>query len=64
MPVSLGYAVASAESEKAVKFDTEEHGTLWVPKSCIHDDSEALDLQNDAGQLVVRSWWARERRLM
>lgn len=32
----------------------EEH---WVPKSCVHDDSEVF-AEGDVGELAVKSWWA------
>lgn len=31
----------------------------WVPKACVHDDSEVFDARDNArGKLVVKQWWA------
>jgi hypothetical protein len=53
MPVRMGYALVRAETDKAVMFDTKEHGTLWIPKRAIHDDSETWNTKNSDGELVV-----------
>lgn len=64
MPIKLGYAIVRVETEKAVQFDTKEHGTLWVPKRAIHDDSETWDSKNNAGELVIQEWFAEQRGLI
>lgn len=35
----------------------------WVPKSCLHDDSEVYD-EGDEGELAVKSWWAEKEGLV
>lgn len=31
----------------------------WVPKACVHDDSEVFDAgDNASGRLVIKTWWA------
>lgn len=37
----------------------------WVPKSCIHDDSEVFDGEdNSTGTLIVKRWWAEKEGLL
>jgi len=56
--VSLGKARVIGSTEKALKVEC-EHGEVWIPKSCIHDDSEVYDaLNNASGKLVVVEWFA------
>lgn len=62
--VKLGYAIVRSETDKAVMFDTKEHGTLWIPKRAIHDDSETWNTQNNSGELVVHEWFAENRGLI
>jgi hypothetical protein len=62
--VKLGYAMVRSETELAVMFDTKEHGTLWIPKRAIHDDSETWNSKNNAGELVVQGWFAEQRGLI
>jgi hypothetical protein len=62
--VKLGYAMVRAETELAVMFDTKEHGTLWIPKRAIHDDSETWNMKNPDGELVVHEWFAEDRGLI
>lgn len=63
-PVNLGPAKPKRETEKALlvvlEADGEEH---WVPKSCIHDDSECYSMRSGAGDLVVVQWWAEKEGL-
>lgn len=34
---------------------------LWIPESCIHEDSDVwCDSKESAGTLVVRAWWAKK----
>lgn len=58
-PVTLGDGKIMRETAKAVlaKIDDRE---IWVPKSCIHDDSEAFDMVNAEGTIVVKRWWAEK----
>jgi len=56
--VSMGQAEVLRESDMAilVRIDDKE---FWVPKSQVHDNSEAFDLSNE-GELIVTYWWAHE----
>lgn len=58
-PVTLGDGKITRETAKAVlaKIGDQE---IWVPKSCIHDDSEAFDMENAEGTIVVKRWWAEK----
>ena len=62
---SLGTAHAQRDTGKALLVECEDLGdTIWVPHSCIHDDSEVFDADNNAdGELVVLEWWARKEGL-
>ena len=38
--------------------------TMWVPRVCVHDDSEVFDTKdNSKGKLVLVGWFAREEGL-
>ena len=53
--VSMGKARVIGSSEKALRVKC-EHGTMWIPRSAIHDDSEVFDaLNNASGELVVEA---------
>ncbi len=60
---NLGEAVCVYETEKAILVRLEDVGTeIWVPKSCVHDDSEVYE-ENGEGELVVAAWWAEKEGL-
>lgn len=62
-PVSLGACTVVAETEKAIGVKREnDPGTLWVPKSCVHDNSE-VHQKTDEGELFVKRWWAEKNEL-
>ena len=58
-PVSVGDAVVLRETAKAVLVEV-DGGQTWIPKSCIHDDSEVWNTENGEGELVVKAWFARK----
>lgn len=61
--VDLGSGVCIHETSLAVLVQLDDgKEPLWVPKSCVHDDSEVFE-QDDEGQFVVLEWWAIEKRL-
>lgn len=59
-PLSLGAAVMLRETGDAMLFEVEEGEEVWIPKSCLHEDSELDDGSQplDEGELIVREWWA------
>lgn len=63
--VNLGQCQVITATEKAVKVQLEsEDDTRWVPRSQIHDDSEAFDADKNAtGDLVVKRWFAEKEGL-
>lgn len=63
--VNLGPCQVIAATEKAIKVQLEsEDSPRWVPKSQIHDDSEAFDAKDNAtGDLVVKRWFAEKEGL-
>lgn len=57
--VAVPNARALFASERAILVEFDGSQT-WVPKSCIHDDSEVFDcLEHGEGKLVVKGWFAR-----
>ena len=56
-PISLGEGRTKHVTPKAILVDTKEHGDVWIPKSCLHDDSEVFKA-GDEGNVVVLEWWA------
>ena len=63
--VSLGRAVISKQTAKALYVVTEEHGSFWIPQSVIHDNSDVWDEEKGPmGELIIKSWYAREKGFM
>ena len=58
-PHTLGDGKITRETDKAVlaKIGNKE---IWIPKSCIHDDSEAFSMESAEGTIVVKRWWAEK----
>ena len=53
-PHDLGSATPRRETEKELLVQMDETGEqLWVPKSCIHDNSECYSMKSGGGRLVV-----------
>lgn len=60
-PCTLGDGKIIRETDKAVLACINDK-EIWVPKSCIHDDSEAyssVEGENE-GTIVVKQWWAEK----
>lgn len=55
-PHTLGNGKITRETDKAVLAEIGDQ-KIWIPKSCIHDDSEAFSLENSEGSVVVKVWW-------
>lgn len=58
-PHAMGEVKVIAETAKAILCAPTKGGQFWVPKSVVHDDSEAYK-KDDAGKLVVKYWWAEK----
>jgi hypothetical protein len=58
-PVSVGQARVLRATTKALLVEVDGEQT-WVPKSCIHDDSEVWRDDSEPGELVVKAWFARK----
>ncbi len=58
-PFEIGEVSVTAETAKAILCVPESGEQFWVPKSCVHDDSEAFK-KGDSGKLVVKTWWAEK----
>lgn len=58
-PHTMGEGKITRETDRAVlaKIGDRE---IWIPKSCIHADSEAFDMENAEGTVVVKRWWAEK----
>ena len=53
-------AKCERETSRAILVSHDDLGELWIPKSCVHDDSEVFG-DGDLGDLVVKSWWAEKQ---
>lgn len=54
-------AVCLRETDAAVLIEHKDfEEPTWVPKSCIHDDSEVFG-DDDEGDLVVTTWFAKKQ---
>jgi hypothetical protein len=60
-PFPLGIGKIIRETEKAVLAQIEEK-QVWIPKSVIHDDSEAFSTADgeNVGSIVTKRWWAEK----
>lgn len=55
-------AVGVKETDRALLVRFDDGVERWVPKSCIHDDSEVY-AEDDEGRLAVKRWWAEREGL-
>lgn len=58
-PHDIGEVTVTAETAKAILCVPKAGEQFWVPKSVVHDNSEAWK-KGDEGVLVVKSWWAEK----
>jgi hypothetical protein len=58
----LGKGECIAETPKAVLVRYDKEQKLWVPKSCLHDDSEVFE-KGGTGHIIVKFWWADKQGL-
>jgi hypothetical protein len=73
-PVLVGVGRCIRETEKAilVELDTKGHRDtfgfvtdnreVWIPKACVHDDSEVYKAKTD-GRLIVKRYFAEKEGL-
>jgi hypothetical protein len=59
--VYLPNVTAKRETDKALLCVIEGE-EKWIPKSCVHDDSEVF-AEGDTGELAVKSWFAEKEGL-
>jgi hypothetical protein len=59
--IGTGKCVAVRPTAIQVAIDGKDD-LLWIPTSCLHDDSEVYQA-GTTGKIVVLSWWAKDRRL-
>lgn len=62
--VSLGKTCRLVrKTAKAILVATTDHGEIWVPESCVHDDSEVHvgSKLNEHGELVVNTRFAEQK---
>lgn len=59
--VPLGYGTVVADTGIAIRVELErksgESYLLWIPKACLHEDSEVHEAE-DEGEVHVHRWWA------
>lgn len=58
-PLGNGKIIRATEKALLARIGDKE---IWIPKSCIHDDSEAFSAAENAneGSIVVMKWWAEK----
>jgi len=62
-PVYLDECECLKETDKALLVEIPDLGDeIWIPKSCVHDDSEVYR-EDDRGTLAVVQWWADQEGL-
>jgi hypothetical protein len=61
--VSLGKATIIKTTDKAINVRLDGVGTIWIPESVVHDDSEVFKGCDGSGDLIVLSWWAEQEGL-
>ena len=59
--VYLSDVTVKRETDKALLCVIEGEDK-WIPKSCIHDDSECF-ADGDTGELAIKTWWAEKEGL-
>lgn len=53
--------VRETDAALLVRFD--DGRELWVPKTCLHDDSEVYE-EDGEGRLVLKTWFAEREGLV
>jgi len=56
---SLGEGKCTRATDKAILVELESGEELWIPSSCLHDDSEVYQAGHE-GDVVVLTWWAEK----
>lgn len=60
-PVSVGKARVIRATDKALFVHIDDGDEeVWIPKSCIHADSEVFAKDSEPGELIVVEWFARK----
>lgn len=61
-PESMGCASCQRETDKAllIRIQNLSDQEFWIPKVCIHDDSEVYKADSE-GELVVTRWFAETK---
>lgn len=58
--IGEGKCIRATARAILVKLETGEEE--WIPKSCVHDNSEVWD-EGQEGTVVVKTWWAEQAGL-
>lgn len=61
--VDFDNVVVRDESDEAIKVELDDGRIVWIPKSLVHDDSEAYELGTD-GTLYIPEWFALNKDLL
>jgi len=61
MATELGEGLVLRTSEMAIHVQVEGE-EIWIPKSCLHDESEIDEHaeKGDEGAVSVKTWWAEK----
>ena len=59
---SLGDGKCLRETNGAILVELESGEEKWIPKLCLHDNSEVWK-DGQTGDIIVKSWWAEKEGL-
>lgn len=57
----IGNGKVIHQTDKSLLFKTTEYGFVRIWQDALHDDSEAWDIENREGNVVVKAWFAAKR---
>ena len=61
--MNIGYGEVRTGTPSALLIDTKEHGSIWVPKSVITDNSEVWK-EGQKGKVDIKEWWLEKKGLL
>lgn len=55
---AMGQGKCTRDTERAILVVIDDR-SIWIPKSCVHDDSEVWE-PGQEGEVVTKRWWAEK----
>lgn len=61
----IGKGKCVRATAKAILVELERGKAVWIPNSCVHDNSEVYEVgeEGNEGTVVVKTWWAEKEGL-